>query len=155
MPSNSEGSRASGDAAIILDMQQPSWHSTKDTHTADPTATAAAATANGSDMSSNHVLPADDFAAHSGGVKNEDASRQQLSSIYQVFNRRQRGLILAVVSVSQFLNPFSSSIILPSLKVGGLPLQLLYNMIWCCCYSDMVLLLQRLGCWVTHHDDTY
>lgn len=47
-------------------------------------------------------------------------------SIYSLWSRRQRRIILAVVSVSQFLNPFSSSIMVPSLKVcttQGLPLE--------------------------------
>lgn len=38
-------------------------------------------------------------------------------SIYQTWSRRKRAMILTVVSISQFLNPLSSSVILPSLKV--------------------------------------
>jgi len=42
-------------------------------------------------------------------------------SIYSLWSPRQRRIILAVVSVSQFLNPFSSSIMVPSLKVCTTP----------------------------------
>ncbi|WIA17630.1 hypothetical protein OEZ85_014438 [Tetradesmus obliquus] len=55
--------------------------------------------------------------AEGAGKHKNDPQQQQVSSIYDVFSRRRRGLILGVVCVSQFLNPFSSSIILPSLKL--------------------------------------
>jgi hypothetical protein len=118
MQTGSECSRASGDAAIILEMQEPRQHSLCDMHTADPPA---AVCTHGSDASSIHVPAAGGSSAQWEGSSKAEASQQQqqLSSIYVVFSRRRRGLILAVVSVSQFLNPFSSSIILPSLKVGA------------------------------------
>jgi hypothetical protein len=133
MQASSESSRASGDA-IVLEMQQP-YHQdmTGSYATNQPmtpaaagaaSAAAAAVCAHGIDTSSMHVQAVGGCSDHLEGSSKDEpsaASLQQLSSIYEVFSRRQRGLILAVVSVSQFLNPFSSSIILPSLKVGANP----------------------------------
>lgn len=51
------------------------------------------------------------------GAVTADGKTTPSTSIYQQWSRPRRALVLAVVSISQFLNPLSSSIILPSLQV--------------------------------------
>jgi hypothetical protein len=40
------------------------------------------------------------------------------SSVYSLYSRRRRGLILAVISITQCLAPFNDCIVLPGLKVS-------------------------------------
>lgn len=62
-------------------------------------------------------LVADDVHELSKSATAITVEKPGSTSIYQLWSRRKRATILAVVSVSQFLNPFNSSIILPSLTV--------------------------------------
>ncbi|KAF6262729.1 major facilitator superfamily domain-containing protein [Scenedesmus sp. NREL 46B-D3] len=122
MQANNAGSWAAGDAALVLELQQPHPLALTDSP-ADIAVEAAAAPAHGASML-EPTKAATGFSGHVGCPSEGGPSLpQQLSSIYHVFTRRQRGLILGVVSVSQFINPFSSSIILPSLKL----LQTVFN----------------------------
>lgn len=119
MQANNAGSWAAGDAALVLELQQPHPLALTDSP-ADIAVEAAAAPAHGASML-EPTKAATGFSGHVGCPSEGGPSLpQQLSSIYHVFTRRQRGLILGWVSVSQFINPFSSSIILPSLKVSTL-----------------------------------
>jgi hypothetical protein len=111
MNSSNEGISAADDAAVVLDMQNPPRLVLKDS-AADMEAAAAHA------HKVEAAQAANCFSGQAEGVgKHNHNEKQQLSSIYEVFSSRRRGLILGVVSISQFLNPFSSHIILPSLKV--------------------------------------
>jgi hypothetical protein len=121
MAAGADSSRASDEASIVLDLHHAPCLTLKDS--AADMETAAAAHAQSKETASNlkAVEATNTFAGQAGyedASKHSNSSPQQLSSIYQVFSRRRRGLILGVVSISQFLNPFSSSIILPSLKVS-------------------------------------
>jgi len=51
-------------------------------------------------------------------VSHDAAAETGTTSIYDFWSPRQRALTLAVVSISQFLNPISQNIVLPGLKVS-------------------------------------
>lgn len=117
MPASKQGNRAADDASVILDMQQASRLVPKDS-AADMAAAGAAIAGHAPQLQAAKAPPGFSVQAEGAGKQKDLPQQQQITSIYDVFSRRRRGLILGVVCVSQFLNPFSSSIILPSLKVS-------------------------------------
>lgn len=70
---------------------------------------------NGKDTAS--VLHRDDGQLVVLKLEAEPPPAQATRSIYDLWSPRQCRTTLAVVSISQFLNPFASSIMVPSLKV--------------------------------------